>query len=115
MGMFDFFLDIGNYDQRKVDRFKNDSGLIIDTCFTSDTGGYETGVVHPKYNGGEWVIVEEYRTKEEAQTGHDKWVKKMTQKKLPKKLKDVSSCGVAELCDVFSAGENWREQKQEDD
>ena len=91
----------GNYEQRKVANFKK-GGLIVDTCLVTDSGKkYETGVIHPKYNKGDWVIVELYDTKKEAKLGHKKWVKLMTAKKLPKSLKDVSTAGVAKLCDMF--------------
>ena len=93
---FDFLQDTDNYEERKVDRFEKDD-MIIDTCYASDTGLYETAISHPKYNGGSWIIVEEYENREEAQKGHNKWVKKMTSKKLPKNLKDVSSTDIAEL------------------
>ena len=55
------------------DTFELD-GLIyeVDTCFVHDYGKYETAI---ELSGIlEWVIVEHYRTAEEAKAGHDKWV-----------------------------------------
>lgn len=106
--MFDFFSMVGNYEQRAVARFE-EGHLIIDTCAVTDsTQPYETGVCHPAYNDGAWVIVELYDTKEEAQVGHDKWIKTMAADELPDSLRDVSSAGIAELCDVFVPDDEWR-------
>jgi hypothetical protein len=106
MGMFDFLAMMDNYEERKVERYEK-GGLIIDTCSVTDsTQPYETGICHPKYNDGEWVIVEQYDTEEDARLGHAKWVKKMTSKRLPKTLNDVSESGIASLCDF--GGKDWR-------
>lgn len=107
--MFNFFSMAGNYEQRKVDNFEGDNGLVVDTVAVTDSRkSYETGILHPAYNGGDWVIVDLYDTKKEAQAGHDKWVAIMTAEKLPEKLVDVSSAEVADLLDAFSDGEDWR-------
>ena len=71
--MFDFLLDIGNYDQRKVE-VDNISGITISTVLTSDEG-YETAIidnngVHP---------VQRYDTKENAEKGHKLWCEKAPQ------------------------------------
>ena len=109
--MFDFFNMADTYEQRKVDHFeKND--LAIDTCAVTDIDGfdYETAIEHPAYNEGAWVIVEQYITKEEAQKGHDKWVKKLT-KKLPDKLKDVATNTIANLTFMFNEGDRVCKKK----
>ena len=67
--MFEFFNDIGNYEERKVARDVSDSGIEVSTAYTSDEG-YETALidsndVHP---------VERYSTRSEAEIGHDKWL-----------------------------------------
>lgn len=67
---FDFLEDIGNYEDRKVDRTICANGIIVSTAFTSDEG-YETALIdrsgaHP---------VERYGDKQEAINGHSKWVK----------------------------------------
>ena len=90
-------------------RFESKDGkFIVDTCVAGDTGKPETGVAHPAYNGGGWIIVEEYKSEKLAKVGHDKWVKKMSAKKLPKSLKDVSSCEIAGMCEALG-GDDWRE------
>ena len=92
--MFSFLFE-EPYEIRKVARFTHED-LIVDTCKTiSAKKPFETAVQHPKYNKGRWVIVEEYRTKEQAQKGHDEWVKKLSQE-LPEKLEDVSSFWASE-------------------
>ena len=88
MGMFEM---MGNYASRKVARFEKDD-LMVSTCSVTDADKpYETAVAHPSYNDGKIVIVEDYNTVEEAQTGHDKWVKTMTAKKLPATLRGNGS------------------------
>lgn len=92
--MFKFFGMKTNYKERVVDNYKN-GDLIVDTAAVTDADQpYETGIQHPSYNNNKWVIVELYDTKEEAQTGHDKWVKTMTQDVIPSKLTDVSTCEI---------------------
>jgi len=87
------------YEERKVDNFKDEkTGLTVDTCTVPDTDHpFETGIKHPNYNDGNWVIVEEYDSKEEAQKGHDKWVKTMTAETLPSEIKDVSTSSMSKF------------------
>lgn len=107
--MFNFFDMVGNYEERKVDRYES-GFLVIDTAAVTDSEmPFETAVQHPKYNYGKWVIVETYMTKELAQEGHNRWVGTMTAEQLPDTLTDVSTAGVAQLLDIFSEG--WREQE----
>lgn len=95
--MFNFIDMMGNYDSRKIDRYEED-GLKISTAEVTDGNQpYETAVSHILYNDGEWVIVEDYETREEAQEGHDKWVKTMTTDVLPKELVDCCNAGVSQL------------------
>ncbi len=99
-----------NYEQRKVARFDGENGLCIDTAAVTDSRQpYETGIQHPNYKSGGWVIVEMYDFKEEAQKGHDKWVKTMTAETLPKTLKDVSSCDLVELGRAIG-GDDWEDE-----
>lgn len=98
-GIFDFLFDIGNYEERKVARYE-DEHLIVDTAAVSDgEKPYETGIEHPEYNMGKWIIVEAYGTKEEAQSGHNKWVNIMQNEPLPKILIDCQNAFVSKLCD----------------
>jgi len=59
----------------------------VDTVFSSDTGFWETGIICDGFNDNEWIIVDEYESKKDAEVGHDKRVKYM--KKSPKRLYDV--------------------------
>jgi len=98
--MFDFINDMGNYDQRAVDRFE-EGQIIVDTCEVSDgEKPFETAVMHPEYNNGKWIAVQAYDTVEEAQRGHNNWVRTMTNKVLPKSLKECGNCGVAALLEA---------------
>jgi predicted transcriptional regulator of viral defense system len=101
-----FLSMVGTYEQRKVANFTK-GDLQVDTVVVTDSDKpFETAVAHPKFNGGKWIIVELYDTKEQAQKGHDEWVKKMTDKKLPKELKDVSTAEIAKICDIVD--KDWR-------
>lgn len=101
MDMFGILGMMGNYEQRKVDNFKKDK-IVVDTVRVTDSHKpFETGICHPDYKGGDWVIVELYDTKEEAQTGHDRWVKTMTAKKLPAVLNDVSTAEIFKIARVL--------------
>lgn len=69
--MFEFFQDMFNYDERNIGKVdsEDNNGVGVSTVFTSDEG-YETALldnngVHP---------VERYESKEEAETGHRKWI-----------------------------------------
>jgi hypothetical protein len=110
--MFNFFSMPDNYEQRKVANFKDENGLTVDTAAVTDSDKpYETGIQHPAYNDGSWVIVELYYTKAEAKIGHDKWVAFMTAEKLPDQLLDVSTSEIAELISIF--GDDWRSKPKE--
>ena len=87
----------GAYEMRKVARYE-DGSLIVDTVAVTDADQpFETAVSHPSYNDGDWIIVEEYGTKEEAEKGHNRWVQKMTPDGLPDQLVDVSTAWPAKL------------------
>lgn len=51
---------------------------------------YETVVIHPEYNFGEGVVVQEYRTTPEAEAGHAAWVSALSDS-LPTSLTDVGT------------------------
>ena len=100
--MFDFLSMADNYEDRKVDRFEGDD-FIIDTCAVTDSDQpYETGIQHPKYNNGDWVIVEMYEDIDSAQKGHYKWVKTMAAPELPNELVDVSTCTLKKMLDSLA-------------
>lgn len=84
----DFLNDVDNYEERKVERYTTDE-MKIDTYRVSDgREPFETGILHKEYNNNEWIIVEAYSNKQEAISGHKKWVAKMTAKDLPIFLED---------------------------
>lgn len=96
--MFDFFLMADNYEDRAIDRFEKDD-LVIDTCAVSDGDKpFETGVTHPDYNGGYWIVVEAYETKEAAKDGHARWIDTMTGD-LPVKLSDCRNSKISQFFD----------------
>ena len=66
-----FLQDLDNYEDRKVGRIdrEENGGIGVSTAYTSDEG-YETALldkngIHP---------VERYETKEQAESGHKKWI-----------------------------------------
>ncbi len=107
MGLFDFIQDAENYDDRKVDRYES-GDLIVDTAGVSDgEQPYETAVAHPRYNSGKWVIVEAYSTKVEAQTGHERWVRVMTDPQLPTVLTDCLNSEISRLISVTGGTQDF--------
>ena len=104
--MFDFML-MADREARKVDHFELGE-LIVDTAAVNDSvQPYETAVQHPNYKNGKWVIVEMYNKREEAMSGHARWVATMTGEQLPDSLRDVGSSFITELRDAF--GDDWRD------
>ncbi len=98
--MFNFLGMADDYDSRKVDRYE-EGDLFVSTAMVMDSSSpFETAVAHPQYNDGKIVIVENYNTKEKAKSGHEKWVKIMTDASLPNTLKDVSDSGIGTLARI---------------
>jgi len=92
--MFEFLSMFNDYEQRKVDNYTN-GDIQVDTVAVNDSEHpFETGITHPRYKDGEWIIVETYDTKKDAQVGHLRWVKIMTDGNLPRTLRDTSTAGV---------------------
>jgi len=72
--MFDVLSMIGNYSERKVDRFETDL-FTIDTALVTDRAQpYETAIAHKKFHAGDWIILGWRDTKEEAQKFHNEMV-----------------------------------------
>lgn len=87
----DFMGMAGTYESRKVGRYDK-NGVVISTCSVIDSPEpYETAVSHKLFNDGSYIIVQKYDSTEEANKGHEAWIKKMTAKKLPETIKDVST------------------------
>ena len=106
--MFGFLEEMINntHDERKVATYEKD-GVFVDTCAVNDSEQpYETAVSHPSYNDDKLIIVQMYDTKEQAQKGHKKWVKKMTTKELPKAIKDVSTSDVVDFAKALGVDLN---------
>ena len=100
--MLSFFDMENNYEERVVDNYEGKGELVVDTAAVTDSEqDYETGISHPKYNDGKWVIIELYDTKDEAQVGHDKWVKIMTAATLPEQIEDVSTAEIKKLASIL--------------
>ena len=59
-----------SYEDRLVKNTKQ-GRYIIDTCYCNDTEKFETAI---NKDNGQWIVVEEYETKELAKNGHKKWV-----------------------------------------
>ena len=58
---------MSNYKSRKVGRTEV-NGIIVSTAYTNDEG-YETAILDAKNA----YPVERYKTKEDAEKGHEKW------------------------------------------
>jgi hypothetical protein len=96
MGTFDFMF-MASHEQRVIGTYEGED-FIVDTAAVNDgTHPYETGVQHPRYNPGGWVIVEAYDTEVQAYEGHDRWVKTMTTQPLPDELVDCANSLIAQL------------------
>ena len=110
MGIFDWVSMAGNYEERKVNRYKK-GDLIIDTAMVTDSEfQYETAIKHPCYHEGYWIIVENYDTLNEAKKGHKKWVEVMTRDKPPEELVDVGCAETAYLCDSLGFSRSFKRE-----
>lgn len=98
---------VGNYKERCVDLFESEDGTCrVSTALVTDGDRpYETAFQHPAYNDGHMVIVESYDTKEDAQEGHNKWLKIMKEGPLPDKLVDCGNSGISQLCNAMGNSE----------
>ena len=91
MFKLDGYNPVARYDDEK-------RGITVSTAAIPDSDyPYETGVRHPRFNQGRIIVVENYNTLDEANAGHEKWLKIMTDNQLPKVLKEVSASGVVKL------------------
>lgn len=99
--MFDFFDGqikmIGNLEERMVDRYETE-GLTVSTVLVYDgVKPYETAIKSPMYNNDEWIVVQNYDSKEEAQEGHNQWVSKMTSSNLPDCLEPCTNSFITQM------------------
>jgi len=90
--MFDFYSMENNKSTRAIARYEDEDGLIIDTCFVTDSRlPIETAVSHPEYNDGSFIVVECYEDEFSALAGHQAWVNRMISDELPEQLQDVGA------------------------
>lgn len=95
--MFDFLLGIGNRSERLVAN-SIVGAAEIDTCRVTDGDEpFETGIEHPEYNDGKWVIVEAYPTRAAAEAGHARWVDVMSKEVLPDQLVDCQNAAISKF------------------
>ncbi len=104
--MFDFLMDVGNYEDRKIDRSDFDWGYVSTARVSDGSQPFETAVCSDQYarandldDTSEMTIVEAYDDADDAQIGHDQWVKTMTENP-PEGLTDCHNAGIAK----FGAG-----------
>jgi hypothetical protein len=92
--------EAASYPRRVVANYENrESGIFISTASIIDGfKPFETAVIHPRYNGGLWMIVEAYPDAAEAEKGHYRWVKLMTSDALPEVIVDAVNCVTAQCC-----------------
>lgn len=87
---------LGNYGERKIGRNEYDWGLISTIQTPDGILPFETGIRHRDYSDSV-IIVEAYQTKEEASSGHEKWVRTMTSDSLPDVLQDCCNTKLSQL------------------
>jgi len=87
---------LGNYEERKIGRNEYDWGLISTIQVTDGILPFETGICHRDYSDNV-IVVESYQTKEEASSGHEKWVRTMTSDSLPDVLQDCCNAKISQL------------------
>jgi len=78
---------LGTYEERKIGRNEYDWGFISTVQVTDGILPFETGIRHRDYSDSV-IAVEAYQTREEASSGHEKWVRTMTSDSLPDVLQD---------------------------
>lgn len=84
------------------------STLVPFDCKSANT--WETAISHPKYNEGNWIIVEEYQGEYDAKTGHDKWVHLLETDTLPNEIEDVGGGIIGKICNALSGGLKFTRQ-----
>lgn len=101
--MFEFMLDMFNYESRVVGRWDSETGdRMVSTARVSDgRDPFETAFQHPDYNDGKMVIVESYGNEREASEGHERWVNVMTVGPLPDVLVDCANAGIAQVAQAL--------------
>lgn len=81
MGLLEDFgwLDmVGTYEERKVANYRTND-FVLDTCLVTDRDWiYETAIAHKDFNNGDWIILDGFWSKEDAEMMHKEWIKTFT-------------------------------------
>jgi len=107
--MFEFLLDAGNYEDRKIDKTEFNWGYIS-TCRVSDgRQPYETAICSNEYaksdeltNTSGMIIIESYDSIKNAKSGHVKWCKIMRNDP-PQELVDCCNAGLGQLIEMVDS------------
>ena len=84
------------------------NGYTVLTCEVDDAPSpFETSVQHPEYNDEHWIAVETYNRREDAEVGHDKWVRTMKESP-PDQLVEVGESPIPKMLDEYYKGRSWR-------
>lgn len=98
------------YDKRKVNRTELDNSLVISTVWASDIDEYETAVIDCVST----YPIERYDDKYDAEKGHEKWVKKLSD--TPKTVVELGYPGVCDSEETeLLYGERYEQWKQEEE
>jgi len=91
-GLFNGFGEMMGESEEEFNKrgVKNDKefNFTLDTAYASDTGYFETAIITDKYNDGNWVILDECKTRKQAVKMHTKWLK-FFKKGFPETIKDI--------------------------
>ena len=111
--LFGFLDMLGNYDERRVDRYENDEILVSTVEVTDGDKPFETAIKHPEYGKtGAMIIVEKYDTVEQAQKGHTKWVELVKTDTLPDTLVDCQNAAVSKLINAENLTYTRKKKKE---
>lgn len=107
--LFDF-VNMAPYEDRVIDLLEQKNLRVSTAAINDSKWSYETAVCHVDFNNNEWIIVENYDTKADAVKGHKRWCKRMTGKKLPDMLQDVSGAEIKGFIDMLDVSDGifWR-------
>ena len=85
--MFGWLDMVGNHEQRKVANDKTED-FVLDTCLVTDRDWtYETAIAHKDFNGGYWIVLDGFDSKEDAAEMHKEWFRIFTTN-CPEKITD---------------------------
>lgn len=83
-----------DFEARNVAQYEDGdlriSTVQVPTEVTDGATLYQTGVSHPDFAGGNWIVVGEFQSREAAQAGHEGWIERFKEG-IPESLTDVCS------------------------